>query len=854
MSDDEKKKEKEANEADQQINGVQLGTYLSWVKNELDSENACLELPFTIMLLLVFSLAALYHLRQEWTYVVEHSWKFDLSENANFAWSHNFGHKTLHDVNSIADFWSWFRIGFLPLVVQPSWSHSEDLDSAFSAAQATNSTPFDSSMLPSQYDLKFGYPPDDSWVSVLLPVRDDYLHYNKIVAGIRLRQERAEASWESCLVPKSVPEDLMKQWLGKPCMPAKPSYELTPMPEDAEAFSEPARVEWLLTERDDLHTLIQKALDMEDGCSQLKEKSGGEGRDCLCNGCQNAVQQTPGGPLMPGPWADEYTQRIQLGIVSYNQNYGLVSLVTVNFFINRGGHIYKLVHVQSSWVSIWCAGNFLDVVFMLFCDLVWVLGVTKVFIAEVKDMVYVIQSSKSEWYTAIWEDYLAFWNIVDWVSILCAYAVLACYIRLSIETGICNLALEQKASALTSMTRAESELQSADIFGKVESMVAAESDLRLVLMFYPMVVMARLFKSFDAQPRLAVVTRTLMTASQDMLHFFVVFFSVVFCIAVNGVLLFGQDLESFTTLDRAGITCFRALFGEWDWDRMKVVGRVLAGTWMFAWVWIVVVLLLNMLLAILMDAYATVKAAAAEALGLPDQISEMVRRRRQTQNKERVRLNDIWDAYFRKFMDEKEMLSSKLIITAKDVMKQVRGIPPKQAKRTVANAKAKLENSTSQPYGQTDVRDQIVLAQGRARLMREEVSQIRQSIQDTCRIAGLPKPTSLALREGTVQVVKVLKDNVDILSEQVVTAISSEREQYKNVQANIDLGQREMTFCAFDARQKLHLMQKGMEELTQLLQSHAAKEHMKQVLRPVEAYTPMQARSSLDVVADISRV
>ena len=30
-----------------------------------------------------------------------------------------------------------------------------------------------------------------------------------------------------------------------------------------------------------------------------------------------------------------YTQRVEIGIVSYNQNYGLISLVTVNFFLNR---------------------------------------------------------------------------------------------------------------------------------------------------------------------------------------------------------------------------------------------------------------------------------------------------------------------------------------------------------------------------------------------------------------------------------------------------------------------------------------------------------------------------------------
>merc|ERR1719426_705682 len=99
----------------------------------------------------------------------------------------------MFDVNSIADFWSWLHIGFLPLVVQHSWGFSEDLQNAYTSLQATH--PFNTADLPGQY----GYPAasDDSLNSlgppnVSIPIRDDYLHYNRIVGGIRMRQERAE--------------------------------------------------------------------------------------------------------------------------------------------------------------------------------------------------------------------------------------------------------------------------------------------------------------------------------------------------------------------------------------------------------------------------------------------------------------------------------------------------------------------------------------------------------------------------------------------------------------------------------------------------------------------------------------
>ena len=42
----------------------------------------------------------------------------------------------------------------------------------------------------------------------------------------------------------------------------------------------------------------------------------------------------------------EYTRRVEVSTVAYNQNYGLVSLVSVNFFINKAGHVHKLL-----WLS-----------------------------------------------------------------------------------------------------------------------------------------------------------------------------------------------------------------------------------------------------------------------------------------------------------------------------------------------------------------------------------------------------------------------------------------------------------------------------------------------------------------------
>merc|ERR1712196_594526 len=102
-------------------------------------------------------------------------------------------------------------------------------------------------------------------------------------------------------------------------------------------------------------------------------------------------------------------------------------------------------------------------------------------------------------------------------------------------------------------------------------------------------------------------------AKQDMVHFFIVFLSVYVCMMVNSVLFFGQDVQEFGSVARAFHSCFRAMFGDWDWDAMKEIGFSKALVWVWLFMIVMVLLLLNMLLAIVMDAYTVVKEGAKDA-------------------------------------------------------------------------------------------------------------------------------------------------------------------------------------------------------------------------------------------------
>merc|ERR1719230_1876322 len=101
-----------------------------------------MQLPWLILFSLIFIGIIMTRTQPSTFYTAHASVEFDLLENANFAWaglvpfeSGRFGFKTLFDVNTIADFWSWTTMGLVPLLFLESWDVNEVRNNILSACQ-----------------------------------------------------------------------------------------------------------------------------------------------------------------------------------------------------------------------------------------------------------------------------------------------------------------------------------------------------------------------------------------------------------------------------------------------------------------------------------------------------------------------------------------------------------------------------------------------------------------------------------------------------------------------------------------------------------------------------------------------
>jgi len=131
-------------------------------------------------------------------------------------------------------------------------------------------------------------------------------------------------------------------------------------------------------------------------------------------------------------------------------------------------------------------------------------------------------------------------------------------------------------------------------------------NLRTITFFYSFTLMLKFFKAFRANPRLNIVIMTIQVAAIDIIHFFIVFITIFLVFSMMAAIVFGPKIKEFHTQIRAFFYCWRILLGDFDVEEMEQVDYKFANLWFLGFQIMVMMILLNMLLAIIMDTYSGV--------------------------------------------------------------------------------------------------------------------------------------------------------------------------------------------------------------------------------------------------------
>jgi len=553
--------------------GIPRGVFKEYIDNEASETEACCTLPFTLLLVISYAFVAVLHDNAPIIRAVEDSLQFDIYENANFAFVQFNGSPNMGH-KGVVDVNSVADLW--------SWARWGLLPLIFNSEY----------LFHEEYNVS-----DPRYINASKRVLvNDWLNYNRIIGGARWSQER---SGENPQKPCSTLKELLP-FYNQQCVHGF-GYELYPEMRLARFSTKPEKIQWMYT-YENMSTLVAKVWQMD-----------------------------------AADWVDRNTKKVEIAIPSYNSEFGVHTLIYINFFVNRGGHIWKRViplSTYAQWHPKW---------YYWFVDVVWLLCVSYIFVTELIEISIVVRRSGG---AGILKEYMGFWNAFDWISVFCAFAVIVMFFfaidfSMKVNDGMSRVpGYGTVPLAVYTLSISEHVLQ-------LEAAVQYGHWFRIALAAYPIIIVGRLFKAYKAQPRLALVTNTLKNASTDLLHFLIVFLSVFLSFVVSGCALFGREVEDFGTFDRAMLACFRLLFGDIQWDDMRQIGVAEAMIWLWLFVIIVMMLLLNMLLAIVMDHYVACKRAAAKRETLWDQGMKSYRRWRACRRGQQVSIDKIVDAFKR---------------------------------------------------------------------------------------------------------------------------------------------------------------------------------------------------------------
>ncbi|XP_050982365.1 polycystic kidney disease 2-like 1 protein [Labeo rohita] len=280
-------------------------------------------------------------------------------------------------------------------------------------------------------------------------------------------------------------------------------------------------------------------------------------------------------------WLDRGTRALFIDFTAYNANINLFCVIRlVVEFPATGGAIpsyqirtVKLIRYVTTWDY-----------FIVGCEIVFCVFILYYIVEEILEF----RIHKLSHFNSIW-------NILDIVVILLAVVaiVFSAFRTIKVDELLGNL------------------LEKPDIYADFEFLAFWQTqynNMNAVNLFFAWI---KIFKYISFNKTMTQLTSTLARCALDIFGFAIMFFIVFFAYAQLGYLLFGMEVETFSTFNKCIFTQFRIILGDFDYDAIDRANRVLGPIYFFSYVFFVFFVLLNMFLAIINDTYSEVKSELA---------------------------------------------------------------------------------------------------------------------------------------------------------------------------------------------------------------------------------------------------
>ncbi|CAI5983991.1 unnamed protein product [Closterium sp. NIES-65] len=316
--------------------------------------------------------------------------------------------------------------------------------------------------------------------------------------------------------------------------------------------------------------------------------------------------------LVDGSYIDNGTRTVDVSFISFNGETLTFVLTTVSCKVTTGGSMAVSIKSQPAAMAMYDASA--DNIARLVLEVVYLVGLLWNVCGELQEM-----ADRAAIHGSVLSYFSLVWNWVDMLSLtlqvtaVVIWVVLWRYVeafdmqpRYDIYYTLLEMprywAVPNPPTGFISATQAFADLRN------IINLRGIYFSLQGINLFFMMI---RLLKVMDFQPYLGVITRSLALATPSLMHFFLLSFTVFFCFSMYAYLVFGGALEMFSTVLESMFSCFLLLLNDngsaYFFQRMESWDLIAAMLFFFMFIVFMVFILLNFLIAIIVDAFMSVK-------------------------------------------------------------------------------------------------------------------------------------------------------------------------------------------------------------------------------------------------------
>jgi len=271
-------------------------------------------------------------------------------------------------------------------------------------------------------------------------------------------------------------------------------------------------------------------------------------------------------------WIDRHTRALSVEMNFYNANFDISTYIRFQIDIGASGRIHSSVKMYSARLNPYNQASKTDK-FRFSCEIAWLLGLLMYTRAVFKNLI----SQRLAYFGS-------FWNLIELVN-------LSLYITSIVYWSRFLLIGKEKFRE-----------PSAEYFDMLH-MMRIFNFIATCAAWNMVVAVVTLFKYLQINKRMSLLWDVLSAAGRDIIPFMVVLTLVTIGFTFAGHWLFGFRVQSWHNFGASFSTLLRSMSGDLDYQPFKIAAPNLAIIFTVAYIIIVSLVLTNVFVAILTDAY-----------------------------------------------------------------------------------------------------------------------------------------------------------------------------------------------------------------------------------------------------------